>query len=166
MLVEVYRRAAEAREDEYPFLFSQEVEDLSREAFLEIARRVGLAVKGNKNCVRNAVLCRVWGHWNETRETRREAGRRRREEEERRREEEWERKLEELCHGRLRPQQEFHNALAVLGLRAPVSADDLRSAYRKLALQHHPDRGGVAAVFVRVTDAYNLARTFLKETRP
>ena len=49
---------------------------------------------------------------------------------------------------------------------APVSADDLRSAYRKLALQHHPDRGGVAAVFVRVTDAYNLARTFLKETRP
>ena len=42
----------------------------------------------------------------------------------------------------------FHNnesrqqALSVLGLSDPVNDDDIKQQYRRLAMQHHPDRGG------------------------
>lgn len=42
----------------------------------------------------------------------------------------------------------FHNnecrreALTVLGLNDPVNDDDIKQRYRRLAMQHHPDRGG------------------------
>jgi hypothetical protein len=41
-----------------------------------------------------------------------------------------------------------------LGLPWPCSRGEIRAAYRRLALQTHPDRGGSAEAFRRVNDAY------------
>lgn len=43
---------------------------------------------------------------------------------------------------------------AVLGVTLPCSRSDVDRAYRLLALQHHPDRGGDVAAMQRVNDAY------------
>ncbi|NIV37905.1 MAG: DnaJ domain-containing protein, partial [Anaerolineae bacterium] len=37
------------------------------------------------------------------------------------------------------------DALATLGLRDPVDAPTIKQTYRRLAMRHHPDRGGDAA---------------------
>lgn len=47
-------------------------------------------------------------------------------------------------------------AYRVLGVRPPFSADELKSAYRKAAKKHHPDRGGNATDFTRAKDAFDL----------
>jgi hypothetical protein len=47
--------------------------------------------------------------------------------------------------------------LAVLELSWPCSAADVRRAYRRLALQRHPDHGGTNEAFTRLTEAYELA---------
>ena len=49
------------------------------------------------------------------------------------------------------------NALKVLGLREGASARDIKRAYRRLTLIHHPDRGGDADNFNCLQDAYNIA---------
>jgi DnaJ-domain-containing protein 1 len=46
------------------------------------------------------------------------------------------------------------SAWSVLGLTATASAAEVRRAYRKLALETHPDRGGDAARFREVQRAY------------
>lgn len=43
---------------------------------------------------------------------------------------------------------------ADLGLPAGASHREIMSVYRKLSLQHHPDRGGDAVVFQRIVRAY------------
>jgi len=48
-------------------------------------------------------------------------------------------------------------ALAVLGLAAGASAEDVKRAFRVMALRTHPDRGGDAASFVDVKRAYDVA---------
>ena len=45
----------------------------------------------------------------------------------------------------------------VLGLPKTASPDDIRRAYRRRALETHPDRGGDAAAFIRVTWARDEA---------
>lgn len=52
-------------------------------------------------------------------------------------------------------------AVRILGLRGPVDAADVKRAYRELARQHHPDRGGDVAVFQQVQAAYDALRTDL-----
>ena len=42
------------------------------------------------------------------------------------------------------------------GRRAFVTQDDVRSAFRKLARTHHPDKGGDAALFARIRLAYDV----------
>jgi hypothetical protein len=44
--------------------------------------------------------------------------------------------------------------LRVLGVSWPCSAEELKAAYRRLALRAHPDRGGSAEEFRRVNEAY------------
>lgn len=45
------------------------------------------------------------------------------------------------------------DALAVLGLEDPVSDAEIKTAYRRLAMRHHPDRGGDKAALQRINDA-------------
>ncbi len=46
---------------------------------------------------------------------------------------------------------------AILGLPKSASPDDIRRAFRRLALETHPDRGGDATSFIRVTWARDEA---------
>lgn len=47
--------------------------------------------------------------------------------------------------------------MATLGLLPPYALEDVREAYRQRVLKAHPDRGGDAAEFVRLSEAYDKA---------
>jgi len=44
----------------------------------------------------------------------------------------------------------------VLGVEKNATADDVKNAFRRLALQHHPDRGGSADKFKEANEAYQV----------
>ena len=44
----------------------------------------------------------------------------------------------------------------LLGVSKSVSADEIKRAYRKLALEHHPDRGGNHDEFTKINEAYQV----------
>ena len=48
--------------------------------------------------------------------------------------------------------------LALLGVDVLVTPDELRTQYRALAEQHHPDHGGDAAKFQQLASAYKRLR--------
>jgi len=43
-----------------------------------------------------------------------------------------------------------------LGLTESATPEEIKKAYRKLASQHHPDKGGDTAMFQRVEEAYRI----------
>src|SRR3989338_8455421 len=45
---------------------------------------------------------------------------------------------------------------SVLGVQKGSSDDELKKAFRKLALEHHPDRGGNAEKFKEINEAYQV----------
>ncbi len=55
---------------------------------------------------------------------------------------------------------------AVLGVGRDVSEAELKAAYRKRALETHPDQGGDEASFRRVLQAYEEAKRRLRRPRP
>jgi len=60
--------------------------------------------------------------------------------------------------------QETPACLKALGLRLPCSEEQLKVAYRKLAEQLHPDRGGDRKRFARLKAHYEEAATFIRES--
>jgi curved DNA-binding protein CbpA len=54
------------------------------------------------------------------------------------------------------------SSYAILGLKPTASYDEIRRAYKKLVLKHHPDKGGDQAKFVEVREAFEiLTKDFL-----
>lgn len=44
----------------------------------------------------------------------------------------------------------------ILGVRPEATGDEIRKAYRRLAQQHHPDKGGDASLFCEIQKAYEV----------
>lgn len=53
------------------------------------------------------------------------------------------------------PILQIDNDWKVLNLIPPKTKQEIKKSYRKLCLTHHPDKGGKAVDFVRITDSYN-----------
>lgn len=61
-----------------------------------------------------------------------------------------------------------HHYYALLGLREGASSQEIKSAYRKLALKHHPDKSISKqddAKFKLITEAYQALRINYKNTK-
>ncbi|MAD46812.1 MAG: molecular chaperone DnaJ [Oceanospirillaceae bacterium] len=52
-----------------------------------------------------------------------------------------------------------HQDLELLELEEPVDAQQIRRQYRRLAMQHHPDRGGDQDYFCRLQAAFQRLKT-------
>jgi len=46
----------------------------------------------------------------------------------------------------------------ILGVKQSASADEIKKAYRKMAIQHHPDKGGNEDTFKSVQQAYDVLK--------
>jgi molecular chaperone DnaJ len=53
----------------------------------------------------------------------------------------------------------------VLGIGKDASADEIKKAFRKAAIEHHPDRGGDEAKFKEVNEAYEVLKDADKRKR-
>ena len=47
------------------------------------------------------------------------------------------------------------SAYKTLGLKEGASAEEIKTAYRRLAMKHHPDRGGDPEEFKKIQSAYD-----------
>lgn len=48
------------------------------------------------------------------------------------------------------------NLYEILGVSKDVNATDLKKAYKKLAIKHHPDKGGNEEEFKKISEAYSI----------
>lgn len=48
---------------------------------------------------------------------------------------------------------------SLLGVSPAASLDEVKSTYKKLALKHHPDKGGDPQYFSKLTEAYNYIKS-------
>lgn len=53
----------------------------------------------------------------------------------------------------------------VLGIGKDASADEIKKAFRKAAVEHHPDRGGDEAKFKEINEAYEVLKDPSKKQR-
>ena len=49
----------------------------------------------------------------------------------------------------------MENFYDILGVKETSSQDDIKKAYRKLAVKHHPDKGGSEDTFKKISEAYD-----------
>ena len=52
-----------------------------------------------------------------------------------------------------------NEARIILGVGSNPTADELKKAYRKMAMKHHPDKGGDEEEFKKLNSAYHLLTT-------
>ncbi|MDB4939664.1 MAG: Chaperone protein DnaJ [Candidatus Doudnabacteria bacterium] len=57
------------------------------------------------------------------------------------------------------------NFYEILGVQKSASADDIKRAYRKLAGEHHPDRGGDSNRFKEINEAYQVLSDSTKRSQ-
>jgi len=57
---------------------------------------------------------------------------------------------------------EVPDCLSILGLRPPVTLEDVKQAYLAKAMAAHPDRGGDPAAFIRLKAAHEEAQDYVK----
>ena len=50
------------------------------------------------------------------------------------------------------------DALKVLGIESEVSLPEVKQVYRRLAAQHHPDKGGCHRRFIEIREAYEVLK--------
>ena len=50
----------------------------------------------------------------------------------------------------------------VLGVSKTATQDEIKKAYRKLAMEHHPDRGGDTIRFAEINEAYETLKDTTK----
>jgi curved DNA-binding protein len=55
------------------------------------------------------------------------------------------------------------NYYNILGVQPDASPEEIKRAYRKLAMEHHPDRGGDADRFKQITEAYETLKDVNKK---
>lgn len=48
------------------------------------------------------------------------------------------------------------NLYDVLGVAKSATDDELKKKYRKLAMKHHPDKGGDQKTFQQISNAYEI----------
>ena len=53
----------------------------------------------------------------------------------------------------------------ILGVKKDASADEIKKAFRKQAVEHHPDRGGDEAKFKEINEAYEVLKDADKRKR-
>lgn len=53
----------------------------------------------------------------------------------------------------------------VLGVKKDASADEIKKAFRRAAIEHHPDRGGDEAKFKELNEAYEVLKDPAKKQR-
>src|ERR1700734_3391034 len=53
----------------------------------------------------------------------------------------------------------------VLGVSKGASADEIKKAFRRAAVEHHPDRGGNEAKFKEINEAYEVLKDTEKRKR-
>lgn len=53
----------------------------------------------------------------------------------------------------------------VLGVAKSASADEIKKAFRRLAIKHHPDRGGNETEFKEINEAYEVLKNIEKRKR-
>ena len=46
------------------------------------------------------------------------------------------------------------DALRTLGLRKGATPEEIKKAYKRLAREHHPDKGGDSNEFIKISGAY------------
>ena len=54
---------------------------------------------------------------------------------------------------------------SILGVTKQSSQDDIKKAYRKLAMEHHPDRGGDSIKFAEINEAYETLKDPVKRSQ-